>query len=160
MLKISVCETTTEERWTLSGRLTAPWVRELMMSWKENHRAVEGRTCIVDLNEITLIDKSGERCLRTMRKQGAEFIACGVYIKHILEHLNGKKKHCLSDLFIGLFACILITQVTAGVHPGQAVAIETQLQFSGSAQQPLVHSQTQISFDGIRAGETKCSQIM
>ncbi|MFZ3246258.1 MAG: hypothetical protein WA185_14400 [Candidatus Acidiferrales bacterium] len=98
MLKISVSETTTEERWTLCGRLTSPWVRELRANWTKNHRSVEGRTCVVDLCEVTLIDKSGERCLRIMKKQGAEFIACGVYIKHILEHLNGKKKHEISDL--------------------------------------------------------------
>jgi hypothetical protein len=153
MLKISVSETTTEERWTLCGRLTAPWVRELTASWKKNHRAVEGRACVVDLNEITLIDKSGERCLRTLMKQGAEFIARGVYTKHILEHLNAKKKHGLSDLFIGLFACLVIRHVTPGVRPGQAAAMETQLQFSGSAQQPLVQSQTPVCFDGIRAGE-------
>lgn len=153
MLKISVSETTTEERWTLCGRLTAPWVRELRASWKKNHRSIEGRACVVDLNEVTLVDRSGERCLRIMRKQGAEFIACGVYIKHILGHLNAKKKHGLSDLFVGLFACLLVTHVMAGVRPGEAATTETQLQFSGSARQPLVHSQTQVCFEGIRAGE-------
>lgn len=153
MLKISISETTTEERWSLCGRLTAPWVRELRASWKKNHRAAGGRACVVDLNEVTFIDKSGERCLRIMRKQGAEFIACGVYTKHVLEHLNGKKKFGLSDLFIGLFTCLLIAHVTASIRPGRAAAIETQLQSSGLAQQPFVHSQTQVYFDGIRAGE-------
>lgn len=153
MLKISVSETTTEERWTLCGQLTAPWVPELRANWRKNHRSVEGRACIVDLSEVTLIDKSGERCLRILRKQGAEFIACGVYIKHILEHLNGKKNHCLSDLFIGLFVCLLVTHAMAGVRPGRAVAIETQSHLSGSAQQALVHSRAQVCFDRIRAGE-------
>lgn len=153
MLKISVSETTTEERWTLCGRLTAPWVSELRANWRKNHRSVEGRACIVDLSEVTLIDKSGERCLRILRKQGAEFIACGVYTKHVLEHLSGKKKHGISDLFIGLFACLLIRHVSARVRPDQAAATEPQVQFSGSAQQTLVHPQTQVWFDEIRAGE-------
>lgn len=153
MLKISVSETTTEERWTLCGQLTLPWVPELRASWKKNHRSVKGRACVVDLCEVTVIDKSGERCLRILRKQGAEFIACGVYIKHILEHLNRKKKHVLPDLFIGLFAFLLITHVTAGVRPGQAAAIESQLHLSGSTQQLLVHCQTLGCFDGIRVGE-------
>jgi hypothetical protein len=157
MLKISVSETTTEERWTLCGRLTAPWVRELSASWKKNHRAIEGRTCVIDLNEVSFIDKSGERCLRTMMKQGAEFVARGVYVKHVLEHLNGKKKHGPSDLFIGLFACLLIPHVAAGTRLSRRTAasapIETQSQFSQSAQQTLVHSRTQVYFDGIRVGE-------
>jgi hypothetical protein len=157
MLKISVVETPAEERWTLSGRLTVPWVRELRTSWKKNHHAVEGHPCIVDLIEVTLIDKSGERCLRIMMKQGAEFIAGGVYVKHVLEHLNGKKKHGPSDLFIGLFACLLIPHAAVGIRlslrAAEGTPTETESQFSRSAQETLVHSQTQICFDAIRAGE-------
>ena len=155
MLKISVSETTTEERWTLCGRLTVPWVRELKASWKKNHRAVDGRACVVDLNEVTFIDKSGERCLRIMRNQGAEFIACGVYTKHVLEHLNGKKKYGLADLFIGLFACLLMAHGTASTPPARAAALGTQLQSSGSAQQPFVDYLTHVCFDRIRAGENE-----
>src|ERR1700741_4376427 len=61
MLKINFCETPAEERWILHGRLTDPWVHELSTRWKKNHRADVVRPCIVDLNEVTFIDKSGER---------------------------------------------------------------------------------------------------
>jgi hypothetical protein len=61
MLKINFCETPTEERWILHGRLTDPWVHELSTCWKKNCRADVGRPCIVDLNEVTFIDKSDER---------------------------------------------------------------------------------------------------
>jgi hypothetical protein len=61
MLKINFCETPAEERWILHGRLTDPWVHELSTCWKKNHRADVGRPCIVDLNEVTFIDKSDER---------------------------------------------------------------------------------------------------
>jgi anti-anti-sigma regulatory factor len=90
MLKITISNTATEERWTLQGRLVAPWVNELKASWKMAHRTVQGRRCIVNLDEVTFIDKSGERMLRWMSNQGAQFVASDVYVKHVLDRLRGK----------------------------------------------------------------------
>ena len=59
MLKINLRDTPAEERWILHGRLTAPWVRELRASWRKNHRTEQVRPCIIDLNEVTFIDKAG-----------------------------------------------------------------------------------------------------
>jgi hypothetical protein len=44
----------------------------------------------VNLDEVTFIDKSGERLLRTMSKQGAQFVAGDVYVKDVLDRLRGK----------------------------------------------------------------------
>jgi len=85
MLRITIAETATEQRWTLDGRLVGPWVGELRASWKKAPRIQSGRTCVVDLNEVTFIDKRGERLLRTMSKEGAQFVATGIYIKHVLQ---------------------------------------------------------------------------
>ena len=85
MLKITINETPTEKRWILQGRLVGPWVTELRTCWKKTHRDQGQRTCIVDLNEVTFIDRKGERLLRTMSKEGAQFIATGIYIKHVLQ---------------------------------------------------------------------------
>lgn len=92
MLKISFSETPSEERWILQGRLTAPWFRELRACWKKNHRKDKQRACIVDLNEITFIDKGGERLLHLLVKEGAQCIATGQYTKHVLEKLTTKGK--------------------------------------------------------------------
>ena len=46
----------------------------------------------MDLNEITFVDKSGERLLRAMVREGAQCIASGIYVKHILENLTTKNK--------------------------------------------------------------------
>jgi hypothetical protein len=56
MLKINFSETPAEKRWILYGRLTNPWVQELRACWKKNHRANAGRTCIVDLDELNLVE--------------------------------------------------------------------------------------------------------
>ena len=85
MLKIMRTETPTEETWILQGRLVGLWVNELRRSWKETHRTDNNLKCIVDLNDVTFIDRKGERLLRTMSKKGVQFIASGIYIKHLLQ---------------------------------------------------------------------------
>lgn len=85
MLRITVNETPTEKRWILQGRLVGLWVGELRRAWKKAHRPDNNRKCVVDLDDVTFIDKKGERLLRAMSKQGAQFIATGIYIKHVLQ---------------------------------------------------------------------------
>ncbi|HWO35874.1 MAG TPA: hypothetical protein VNO32_44350 [Candidatus Acidoferrum sp.] len=85
MLRITRTETPDEEKWILQGRLVGLWVSELRRTWKETHRTDDNLKCIVDLKEVTFVDKKGERLLKTISKQGAQFIATGVYIKHMLQ---------------------------------------------------------------------------
>ena len=92
MLKITITNSGTEEKWTLYGRLVGPWVDELKASWKRARRTAERRKCIVNLDEVTFIDKCGERMLRSMSNQGAQFVARDVYIKHVLDRLKSKSK--------------------------------------------------------------------
>jgi hypothetical protein len=90
MLKITITNTAKEETWVLQGRLVAPWVKELKANWNKMRRVAERRKRIVNLDEVTFIDKSGERMLRCMSRQGARFVASDVYVKHVLRHLRGK----------------------------------------------------------------------
>jgi outer membrane protein TolC len=108
MLKISFSETPSEERWILQGRLTAPWFRELRACWKKKHRRDNQRACIVDLNEITFIDKSGERLLRVLVREGAQCLATGVYIKHVLEQLTTKGKGSFLNRLTGFFLAAVV----------------------------------------------------
>ena len=85
MLRITINETPTEKRWILQGRLVGLWVGELRRAWKKTHRTDNNRKCVIDLNDVTSIDKNGERLLRAMSKQGAQFIATGIYNKHVLQ---------------------------------------------------------------------------
>src|SRR6266403_2294769 len=107
MLRITISETATEQRWTLEGRLVEPWVGELRTSWKERHRAQNGRACTIDLSEVTFIDKGGQRLLRTMSKEGPHFIATGIYIKRVLDQLKPKGKRGLLKMISCLFAALL-----------------------------------------------------
>jgi anti-anti-sigma regulatory factor len=85
VLKITIDETPTEKRWILQGRLVGLWVSELRRTWKKTHRLENNRPCVVDLNDVTFIDEKGVRLLRAMSKQGAQFVATGLYIKHVVQ---------------------------------------------------------------------------
>jgi hypothetical protein len=88
VLRITITETPAERRWILQGRLVGPWVVELRTSWKNAHRTQRGQACVVDLNDVSFIDKDGERLLRAISKKGAQLIANGMYTKHVLEKVK------------------------------------------------------------------------
>jgi anti-anti-sigma regulatory factor len=93
MLRITVTNGPAEQRWILQGRLIAPWIGELESSWKESLSRHHPQRCVVDLTEVTLIDERGEKLLEAMKRAGAEFIACGVYVKHVLEVIDSQCEH-------------------------------------------------------------------
>jgi ABC-type transporter Mla MlaB component len=111
MLRITIAETATEQRWTLEGRLVQPWVGELRTCWKNRHRPQNGRTCTVDLSGVTFIDNNGLRFLRSMSKEGTQFIATGIYTKHVLEHLKARTRHGPFIWFLCLFAAFLASVI-------------------------------------------------
>lgn len=95
MLKISYSGTAREQRWTLCGQLSGPWVDELFSTWERGRVELNGRTCVVDLSEVTSLDERGEKLLRTMKENGVRFVARGVDMRHILSHLRSKAKPSL-----------------------------------------------------------------
>ena len=108
MLKISFSETPMEEKWILEGRLSGVWVRELKASWKKNHQTDKKRACIVDLNEVAFIDKTGEGLLRVLRDEGAQFILGGCYVRHIVERLKVRRKRKISNLLVSLLVVFVL----------------------------------------------------
>lgn len=90
MLRITIDDSAGEQRWVLQGRLVGPWVAELESTWKQSRSWRDGRKCVVDLSEVTLIDKRGEKILKIMRKAGAELIASGVYTKSIVDGIDSR----------------------------------------------------------------------
>lgn len=90
MLRIINRATDDEERWILCGQLVGPWVAELRSNWGEVRDPSRGRRCVIDLSDVTLIDERGERLLGDLRDEGAEFVARGVYTKHLLETLRSQ----------------------------------------------------------------------
>src|SRR5260370_25745611 len=87
MLRITIAETLTEQRWTLEGQLVQPWISELKSNWARTETARRERKCLVDLTGVTFIDKSGEKALAELFKAGAELIATGCYTRHVRHNI-------------------------------------------------------------------------
>jgi anti-anti-sigma regulatory factor len=90
MLRITITDGSAEQRWILQGRLIVPWIGELERSWTQSRSRHDAMRYVVDLTDVTLIDERGEKLLEAMKRAGAEFIACGVYIKHVLEVIDSQ----------------------------------------------------------------------
>jgi hypothetical protein len=88
MLKITNSATIDEDRWILSGQLAGLWVTELHSNWDQIRDRSCGRRCVIDLSDVTLIDQRGEGLLGRLRDEGAQFVATGVYTRHLLENLR------------------------------------------------------------------------
>jgi hypothetical protein len=88
MLRITVKERASEQRWILQGRLTKECIGELVFNWRAARSRPSAENRVVDLNEITVIDKSGEEVLSMMIGEGTKFVATGLYTKHLLEALR------------------------------------------------------------------------
>ncbi len=92
VLKITITDLPDEQRWSLQGQLVGQWAAELKSSWREVHQAEDTRRCIVELIEVTSIDRYGEAVLAEIMTQGAEFVASDVYTKHLLRNLRSEMK--------------------------------------------------------------------
>ena len=92
MLKITITDLDDEQRWSLQGQLVGRWAAELKSTWREAHAVVGKRRCIVDLIEVTSIDRNGEAILAEIMSQGAEFISGDVYTEHLLRDLHHNVK--------------------------------------------------------------------
>jgi hypothetical protein len=90
MLRTTMTENALEQRWVLHGRLTGEFLGELTANWRANRDSLSSRNLVVDLNGVTGIDKDGEQVLLMMIRDGAKFVATGVYTKHLLESLQNK----------------------------------------------------------------------
>ena len=104
MLRITHARTETEERWTLFGRLTCPWVAELRACWEHSRQTGSSARTIVDLSDVTFIDESGEKLLSEMASERAEFVAAGVETIHLLSDLRGTDERPLRRVLAPLAA--------------------------------------------------------
>jgi ABC-type transporter Mla MlaB component len=90
MFRITVVDNPTEETWILQGQLTGEFASELSANWRQAQDRCYLRSRVVDLTDVTLIDKSGEEVLLEMIRQQAKFIAAGLYTRHLLEELQAR----------------------------------------------------------------------
>jgi len=88
MLKITRIDTPTEQQLILEGQLTEPWIADLGSHWEETRQAHPERKFVVNLRGVIRIDCHGESALALMKDEGAEFLARGVRVKHLVSNLE------------------------------------------------------------------------
>ena len=98
MLRITVVENPEGEKWILQGQLTGEFVSELSTNWRSSLDRSRDRLRIIDLSEVTSIDRNGEEILMRMIHQGARCVATGIYTRHLLEELQGRTQGQNEDL--------------------------------------------------------------
>jgi hypothetical protein len=77
----------------------------------------------VDLNDVTLIDREGEKLLRAMSKEGAHFVANNVYIKHVLAELKASGRCGLSAIIASFFAALFLSVIASGLSAQMGSAV-------------------------------------
>jgi ABC-type transporter Mla MlaB component len=92
VLKITITDSPDEQTWSLQGLLVGQWAAELLWTWREARKARDTRGRIVDLTEVSSIDRDGEAVLAEIMSQDAEFIAGDVYTRYLLRNLRSKLK--------------------------------------------------------------------
>jgi ABC-type transporter Mla MlaB component len=91
VLRITIYDTPTEQRFVLEGKLTQPWISELESAWEKARNGRQNRKCVVNLNGATVIDQSGKRMLALMCAEGAQLIAQGVATIHLIKDIEQKR---------------------------------------------------------------------
>jgi ABC-type transporter Mla MlaB component len=97
MLRITKIDTPSQQTLILEGRLTEPWIADLGSQWEENRHAHPESKFVVDLRGVLRIDRAGEGTLALMKTKGAEFLASGIRMKHLLEDLDIEAPHMSTE---------------------------------------------------------------
>ena len=88
MFRIVIEDSPSEEKWILQGQLTGDFASELSAKWHSSQLLDLDRLRVIDLSDVTIIDKSGREVLLLMIHQGAQCVAKGVYTSHLIEELK------------------------------------------------------------------------
>lgn len=93
MFKISIIENHGQQKLVLEGTLVPPWTGEVEKAWGGIVGGVPDRMPVIDLANVTAINKDGEETLYKLMSQGARFRCVDVFTKDVLKRL-AKKIRC------------------------------------------------------------------
>jgi hypothetical protein len=93
MFKISIVEDHGQQKLVLEGTLVSPWTAEVENAFRGLVGGFPERKPIIDLANVTAINKDGEETLYKLMSEGARFRCVDVFTKHVLKRL-AKKVRC------------------------------------------------------------------
>lgn len=93
MFKLSIVQTHGQQKLVLEGTLVPPWTAEVEKAWQVVAGDASDRKPMIDLANVTAINKEGEETLYKLMSQGARFRCVDVFTRHVLKRL-AKKVRC------------------------------------------------------------------
>jgi len=93
MLKVTITDTPSEWRITLSGKLIGPWMQELRRVWEQCRAQAPARKIVCDLNYVIQIDDSANPLLIEMMAEGAELLSDGGLNGWLIQALKDGRSH-------------------------------------------------------------------
>jgi hypothetical protein len=93
MFRISVVESDGQQKLVLEGTLVHPWTSEVEKAWRGVASGTSESRPIIDLANVTAINRDGEETLYKLMSQGARFRCADVFTKDVLKRV-AKKIRC------------------------------------------------------------------
>lgn len=93
MFKLSVVEDDGQQKLVLEGTLVPPWTEEVEKAWRGVAGGASDRKPMIDLQNVTAINRDGEETLYKLMSQGARFRCVDVFTKDVLKRV-AKKIRC------------------------------------------------------------------
>ncbi len=92
MMKIQVNERGERVVIEVEGRLAGVFVPELENCWKAARGSQPSRMIVIDLKNITCVDRAGRSLLKQMYCNGAGFLGAGMATQDILEQIKEQQE--------------------------------------------------------------------
>ena len=90
MLRISIVESDGQKKLVLEGALVPPWTAEVEKVWRGVTGGASDRKPMIDLQNLTAINRDGEETLFKLMRQGARFRCADVFTKDVLKRVARK----------------------------------------------------------------------
>ena len=92
MLRIYIHDQMPVTSVVLEGKLVGPWVNELEKHWESALAASPSRTMLVDLADVSFVDRDGRALLARMRQKGVRLLSTGVLINAIVAEIDDQQR--------------------------------------------------------------------
>lgn len=92
MLKISVDAQPSAQVFKLEGRLAGPWVAALADAYESARQQRPGAAAVIDLADVSFIDRAGQDLLTVMCQAGARLVGTGCLTASLVESISKRAR--------------------------------------------------------------------
>lgn len=90
MFRIHISRANESTSFTIEGKLTGPWVRELERCWLAELSAEPTKPIVVNLTAVSFVDADGRELLTQMRRERTTLVVRGCLMKALVEDVESR----------------------------------------------------------------------